>query len=283
MNIQEFDEKYFQTSFDFSMFEYLGKNHVFNEADPLFSQLIELSDYLLSAEDMKIGMHDLPEKKLLGLRDRPQYRQELISLILQYCIRHNINPSFKYINKTIKFLDSFNRLPYLIQIHKVTSMDDWLKLFVLHWTGMDGCSLYIQELRSILKDINPEQVMRDYFPKETYEKWKNLPSHVQVYRGSFDKYSNGLSWSLESDVGLRFSGTYSDIKRKGYSYIRLLTQIDKQGLNLFHEAMQESDVGLFQTTVETKNCLFFDTRSESEIFVPFEIDSSKITKIYDQN
>lgn len=157
-------------------------------------------------------------------------------------------------------------------------MNDWAKWFANYWTACDGCSLYISEFKEITSKLNAEQVLQDYFPAETYQRWKELPEQITVYRGAFASCKNGLSWSLDYETAEKFALTYHDMSVKGFSYLRVITQINEDGLIRLDKHLAEP-VGIYQTTVNKNECLLFDSRGEEELFILHNLDDSNIKMV----
>lgn len=277
MNLAEFEEHYFSANAAFSLQEYVGE-HVIEEQHPLIQKMIGLHEYLISMSDHMKGMENLSAKKIQGMHKIAQYRFELLDTLTDYCLEKGIAPPFEIANTAITFLDSYNRPAYLIKLHKILSFHEWMQIFVDIWTRCDGCSLYIEELREIFQDADVSALMKQYFPESTYQKWLELPDFCTGYRGAFESCKNGLSWSLDEDVALKFGNTYLNMKNKGPYYLRASCQMHDKGLELLNQKLGEK-ASIYAAELETRQCFLFDGREEAELFSPFMLDEDAIEDI----
>lgn len=266
LSLNEFDEKYFKANSPCSIQKYLGEDHLIDEQHPVIQELIGLHEYLLDCDAYK-DFSNLSGKKLEGAIKSAQYRYKMIETATRYAIEQKLTLDFKSANKLLSFMDSYNRPAYLLQLHKIFSFDQWMKLFVDSWTNCDGCSMYISEFKEIFKNKSMPELMKTYFDEEHYNKWLELPDQVTVYRGAFESCQEGLSWSLNEEIAVCFANQYISMTNKGASYLRAMTQMNEEGMKLIDEKLGQG-VSVYSMNVKKADCLLFVDRNEEEVFVP---------------
>lgn len=266
MDINTFNSSFFKANQPFSLFDWLGADHQVDENNPLIQQLVGMHEYLLELTDYK-DLSNLPPNKVKGLSHQPQFRHQLIETLTQYSIEQKVNPPIDIIQTALSFLDSYNRPAFLVQLHQLLDFDSWMKLFVDFWERCDGCSMYIAEFRTIFADKDIPYLMKTYFPTESYARWQELPEILLVYRGALESCQDGLSWSMDNKVALKFANQYLDMSKKGFSYLRATTQMNFKGMALLDQKIGER-ASVYAIYVDKNDCLLFIGRSEEEVFVP---------------
>jgi len=107
--------------------------------------------------------------------------------------------------ENLKFCDSYNRLPTLLEMAWRLNGTDWLKLLGREWTTCDNVGIYIEKLWDTpfghCFGDGPILEMMDVEDLAAYEA---LPEVVTVYRGCYAANKWGLSWSLSRDVAAKF-------------------------------------------------------------------------------
>lgn len=276
----EFNELYFKANSFFGIQEYLGLDHKIEEQHPAILELMNLEPYLLRLSDFK-DSSNLSETKIEGVAKVAQYRHKMIEIITEYAIHKGIVLDSAVATKTALFLDSYNRPAYLLQLHKILSFDEWMKIFVAMWTNCDGCSMYINEFKAIFKDKDLPLLMKTYFDSKHYNKWKQLKKTFIVYRGAFESCQNGLSWTQDDQVAINFSNQYLSMSNKGMCYLRALTQMNESGMELIDKKVGEA-VSVYAIMVKKEDCLLFLNRNEQEVLVP-NCDNYEIADVLVRN
>ena len=101
----------------------------------------------------------------------------------------------------------------------------------------------------------------------TEKNWLYANDEIVVYRGAFESFKDGLSWSTDIEIARKFANTYIDMKNKGLSYYRAMCQMSASELKLFTDRFSDN-VSIFSMTVKKKDCIFINDRSENEVFIP---------------
>jgi hypothetical protein len=114
----------------------------------------------------------------------------------------------KAAREALRFTNSFNRLPALIDLWHglAVTQDEWLLLLGEEWTGCDNIGLYLEDLRDtplldVLEGGDGRALLMDTEERAVFEA---LPESVTVYRGCYKNNKWGLCWSTDRDVAARF-------------------------------------------------------------------------------
>ncbi len=119
-------------------------------------------------------------------------------------------------SERLKWANSFERPLVLVELYALMSRQEWLKLLVKEWSGCDDCYRIKKELSSIL-DADLTEAMTTA-SEEAIAAWQSLPDELTVYRGCYKNNKNGLSWTFDKNIALRFP-TLNRYRQKGQALL----------------------------------------------------------------
>lgn len=265
MKFRDFDTK--NSMFLFG--EYFSEafpNITFNETSSAVQKLLLLDEYIPTRSELK-NVGELTEKKRFGFEYQIIVKHMALESVVEIIKESDHLIPLEMANKLISRADSFNRPRLSLQLKDVMVDLDWLKFFFSTWSSYDGCSLYVDEFRSILSNFSPETIMKTVFSRKEYAKWLDTDKYIIVYRGAFESCKNGLSWSTDIDIALKFANTYIDMKNFGLSYSRAQCQMPPDELEKFKSKFDER-VSVYSMLVPKDECIFINDRGEHEVFIP---------------
>jgi hypothetical protein len=99
-----------------------------------------------------------------------------------------------------RFCDSYERLGELIAYSGIMARRPWLKLLGEEWSAVDN----LWEWRAELQLLLPARTCLLMMDHDERERWRELPDVVTIYRGCSSVNSDGVSWSLDRSVAVRF-------------------------------------------------------------------------------
>lgn len=265
MNFIDFDKKYSRFLFGEFVSEAFPKI-IFNDSSAAVQKLLQLEEYIPKNSELR-NVRDLTDKKRFGFENQIVVKHMALESVVEIIKENQQLIPLKMANKLISRADSFNRPRLALQLFEVMKESDWLKCFFNTWSSYDGCSLYIDSFKSILSKFTPETVMKTAFSKHEYSKWLKADNYILVYRGAFESCKNGLSWSTDIDVAMKFANTYIDMKNFGLSYYRAQCQMPPDELDKFKNMFDEK-VSVYSMLVPKSECIFINDRGEDEVFIP---------------
>lgn len=265
MKFADFDKKFSRYLFGEEISKLLP-NINFDDSLPVVQNLTFFHNYIVTNTE-RSNWDSLSREKRFGAENPIIIKQMAIEALLDVVLSSNKHVSLTLGNKLISRADSFNRPKLILKFHGCMKEKDWLRCFFVNWTGFDGCSLYTNEIKEKLQFVDPENVMKNIFSKADYKKWLCANDEIVVYRGAFESFKDGLSWSTDIEIARKFANTYIDMKNKGLSYYRAMCQMSDAELKLFTDRFSD-DVSIFSMIVKKKDCIFINDRSENEVFIP---------------
>lgn len=111
--------------------------------------------------------------------------------------------------EAIKFCNSFNRLPAIIDLWNAgrVANTDWMRILGEEWSACDNIAQHKARLlrrtpfgQAALGQWKCHAMMDD----EEMEAYRRLPSRVTIYRGCYANNRAGLSWSLDHSLAATF-------------------------------------------------------------------------------
>lgn len=265
MNFKDFDKNYSRFLFGEFVSEAFPKIF-FDESSPAVQKLLMLEEYIPTNSELR-NVRDLTEKKRFGFDHQIVVKHMALESVVEIIKDNEKLIPVQMANKLISRADSFNRPRLALQLVDVMKETDWLKCFFNTWSSYDGCSLYIDDFKTILAKFSPETVMKTVFSKKEYSKWLDADDYILVYRGAFESCKKGLSWSTDIEVARKFANTYIDMKNFGLSYYRAQCQMPPDELEKFKNKFDEK-VSIYSMLVPKKECIFINDRGEDEVFIP---------------
>lgn len=276
MNIKQFNDSYFSRFLRLDIYDLFPTGFELDEQSDAIQALLQMEKYLISKEDMAI-LNSLSDEKKYGAEHTTQVRQMVIERLIDLLAAYETEISYENAKHLILTADSFNRPILAIKFKSVMDEKQWLKLLFKHWSYFDGCSIHADTFKNLLTNLDAEWVMQNCFP-ESYEKWREAQDVITVYRGAFESCKDGLSWTTDMEVALKFANTYLDMKSYGFNYMRAFCQLNKTNLEKYVQKFEEK-VGVFTTEVNKKDCIFIYDRDESEVFIPVPVSNSNIKSL----
>lgn len=104
-------------------------------------------------------------------------------------------------DRALRFCNSYNRLPTLLDLHPRAIKSEWLALLGRKWSSCDNISEHLHDLLHVLPWYAPITEMMTEIEVDAYQA---LPDIVTVYRGAGRINRMGASWSLDKEVARRF-------------------------------------------------------------------------------
>lgn len=190
---------------------------------------------------------------------------KVLNLLVQ-SIRSNI--SSNNADNILLSADSFSRPELLINIARILNKEDWLLLFREFWTSCDSCSLYHNEFRKILNTYSIEEIRNLTHQDYDIEFYNSLPEEITIYRGTFidERFCDGLSWSTEESVAIKFMEGYKSFKNGGPMMMRYRFNMDDKKFNLLKDISLKG-VAVLSKVVNKKDVFVNTSRNEYEVFV----------------
>lgn len=109
---------------------------------------------------------------------------------------------FEAISESAWRCNSFERMPFLVDVWWLCERGAWLKALGECWSRCDNVSQYRDELAEALGgEPLPVAQMMDAAELEAYEA---LPEEFTVYRGCYAENKWGMCWSTSKEVAERF-------------------------------------------------------------------------------
>ena len=102
--------------------------------------------------------------------------------------------------ESLRFANSYTRLPALIDLYWLVDGEAWLTLLGDNWTGCDNTSAHLRWLGLLLPRVGPVRAM---MTTDEQAKWDALPDRVTIYRGA-RRTLLGASWSLDRETAAHF-------------------------------------------------------------------------------
>lgn len=237
----------------------------FDDNLPAVKSLVSFGDYIVTSSE-RANLDSLSKEKRLGA-ENPQLVKEMALLsILDVVISTKNIVNLKTANAIILKADSFNRPKIILKLHDCMKERAWVHCFFRTWSSFDGCSLYTEEFKEKLEKFNSETVMKQFFNKDEYQNWLDSEDEICVYRGAFETFKCGLSWTTDIEVARKFANTYIDMKSFGFSYYRAKCQMSPDDFERLSDNFSE-EVSIFSMVVKKKDCIFIEDRKENEVFV----------------
>jgi hypothetical protein len=108
--------------------------------------------------------------------------------------------------EALKFCNSYNRLPTLLDLQWSVSAADWLRLLGDEWSSCDNVGQCLDDLEeSPLASLSPGDPDRRFLMNESeLGVFDALPEEVTIWRGCYASNKWGLSWSLDRQAASRF-------------------------------------------------------------------------------
>lgn len=106
---------------------------------------------------------------------------------------------------SLKFANSYTRLPILIDLARELPGDEWFRLLGREWQSCDNIGQHISRLRRVphFHDGRQYPVREMMTPKER-KTLDAMPNTITVYRGCARGNIRGWSWSLDRTVAAGF-------------------------------------------------------------------------------
>lgn len=201
------------------------------------------------------------------LQDQQTFQAQAYQLITEAvdtAVETGLRVPYTIADDFCSYLQSLDRGILLLKLHHGMTGQEWGKLFVEHWTGIETADyLDLQELKKAVNHVGIHQ-LRQYMREEDKEQYDNLPDTVTLYRGCINQ-GDGLSWTLRKEVAeqfvLRKEGAY-----KGGMKLRLIVSTQDQGLREDLATAKEKPAHVYLGEVRKEDCIVFFNRNEQEIF-----------------
>jgi hypothetical protein len=239
-------------------------------------KIIEQDRYLMSLADYS-DMSNLSEDKIKWIDKKPQLKAITTLLIIDLIKEINQKLTIKQSNRILQQNDSYNRPEIMLSLHDVMIKSDWVECLFKFWKRFDGCSLYTEEFKALLKDIDYQEVMKLHFDEDNFQQWSNLEEKVCVYRGAFESDKAGISWTTDLSIAQDFANLYISVKNRDLQHFRIKSQILDSGLERLNKRINDR-VSIFITVVDKKDCILINNDGESEVFI-LNADKYKISDL----
>jgi hypothetical protein len=143
-------------------------------------------------------------------------------------------------NEKMKFCNSYNRLPTLLDLAYRMEDCDWLNLLGNEWSGCDNISRFYKALLDTpLGD--DELTCFDMMTDEEREAFVCLPDLVTVYRGCYKLNKWGLSWTLSETIAKEFP-SLNRYRRDEDSPIIVKAVVKKENIKAIKLDREEQEV-----------------------------------------
>lgn len=161
--------------------------------------------------------------------------------------------------------DSYNRMYFLVKLRKRVQRDDWFKLFFEFWSQCDACSMYANEIKAAFKGVDMAEMRNKYYSEEQWAAHQALPDEIEVWRGChLPTGRNGISWSLDEQVGRHFSKIATSLSARQEAYLRPMLAMQPSQLDRY-EKMISGTPALCKTVLKKDDGFILLGRQESEV------------------
>jgi hypothetical protein len=138
----------------------------------------------------------------------------------------------------LQYCDSYGRLGEIVGLYGTMPMGKWWQVLGYHWTGCDNIAEYAGWLSSRFK--RSSRLRLNMMFKEDHAGHDALPDVLTIYRGCYEDNMDGMSWTLDRAIAVRFPT-----------------------LNRYRRKNQEPY--LLTRTIAKRDCVYLGARDEREI------------------
>ncbi len=111
----------------------------------------------------------------------------------------------KAAKQRLVWANSFERPFVLIELYAQMKHQEWFYIFGQWFDCCDGCYRIKKDLSRILMQYKDLTEQNKWACSEAaFSVWQSLPDELTVYRGCYKNNKNGLSWTLDKNIALRF-------------------------------------------------------------------------------
>lgn len=208
-----------------------------------------------------------PQQQILARERFQKLNGDYVIEIMNFAEKTNNKLTIETAERIINHSNSYTRGKYLAKLHSCVERNVWFEAFFNNWPMIEIGDPIIDEMKAILKNEDFPSLMKQFADPSCLESYENMPEKLLVYRGCSDNSLNGLSWSTDIEVAKFFALRRLDLySEKGFMFYRIMTDInDPVELSAFVNRPKEKTY-LLHGYVDKKDCLFFGSRGEIEIF-----------------
>lgn len=202
-----------------------------------------------------------------------RYAYQVITDSVSFAVRKKRNVPYAIADDFCSYLQSLDRGILLVTLQGAMPTEEWAKLFVSHWTGIETADYILPDLKKAIDQVGIPTLRKHMSPEDT-QRYESLPETLIVYRGCGNG-GDGLSWTLDKEVAELFVRRKRDAT-KGMMKFRLMVSTQDADLRDRIQSAKPMKVKLVKGEVRRDDCIAFFGRSEAEIF------SNKVKILFDE-